>query len=106
MLENEINPKLIEALAGIKIDKIAAGGWHSCAISTTGDLYTWGWNSNGQLGLPNHEDISVFATPQPVCFDDSDCNVKYVACGSKHTVILIGTYNITSFKNVILLTYA
>ncbi|KRT81606.1 Regulator of chromosome condensation repeat containing protein [Oryctes borbonicus] len=90
-LENETNPTLIEALAGVKIQKIAAGGWHSCAISVTGDLYTWGWNSNGQLAIPTERNISVFASPKPVCFADADCNVDDVVCGSKHTVIRLGS---------------
>ncbi|GJQ87441.1 hypothetical protein Trydic_g19206 [Trypoxylus dichotomus] len=89
-LENETNPTLIEALAGIKIEKIAAGGWHSCAISVTGDLYSWGWNSNGQLAIPTAENISVLASPQPIYFEDPDCNVDDVVCGSKHTVARIG----------------
>jgi alpha-tubulin suppressor-like RCC1 family protein len=29
---------------------IACGGWHSVALSTTGEVYVWGWNRFGQLG--------------------------------------------------------
>lgn len=29
---------------------MAAGGWHSVAISAFNDLYGWGWNVNGQIG--------------------------------------------------------
>lgn len=31
---------------------MAAGGWHSVAVSAFNDLYVWGWNVNGQLGKP------------------------------------------------------
>lgn len=31
---------------------MSAGGWHSAAVSAFNDLYVWGWNVNGQLGLP------------------------------------------------------
>ncbi|XP_054735336.1 RCC1 domain-containing protein 1 [Anastrepha obliqua] len=51
VLRVEETPVLIEALAGVKINFVAAGGWHNAAISAFGDLYTWGFNSNGQLGL-------------------------------------------------------
>lgn len=51
-LESEERPVLVEALAGIKIIDIAANGWHSAAISAFHDLYMWGWNINGQMGLP------------------------------------------------------
>lgn len=37
------------ALDGMKIIKIAAGGWHSAAISEFHDLYMFGWNESGQL---------------------------------------------------------
>lgn len=46
------HPEMVEALGGVRIVQIAAGGWHSCALSETGDLYIWGWNESGQLGLP------------------------------------------------------
>ncbi|KAK4875068.1 hypothetical protein RN001_011490 [Aquatica leii] len=90
-LEDELEPKIVEALDGIKIDKIAAGGWHSCAISAQGDLYVWGWNGNGQLGLYNNakESISVMAVPQVVNFDDQDANIMAVACGHRHTIALL-----------------
>ncbi|KAJ8982720.1 hypothetical protein NQ317_019511 [Molorchus minor] len=50
-LDDMTEPKPVEALGGIKIVKIAVGGWHSCAVSKDGDLYTWGWNSNDNSHL-------------------------------------------------------
>ena len=32
------------------IASIAAGGYHTCALSATGRIDCWGQNSNGQLG--------------------------------------------------------
>jgi len=46
---SEDSPKLVMALDGMKIVKIAAGGWHSAAISEFHDLYMFGWNESGQL---------------------------------------------------------
>jgi len=48
-LANEDTPRLVMALDGMKIIKIAAGGWHSAAISEFHDLYMFGWNESGQL---------------------------------------------------------
>lgn len=88
-LQDQSEPLLIAALGGIKMREIAVGGWHSCALSTEGDLYTWGWNSHGQLGLFDKEEnvASVLATPQVVDFEGNICKV---ACGSRHTVIILG----------------
>lgn len=91
------NPKLIEALAGIKIIDIAAGSFHSVAVSSFGDMYTWGWNTNGQLGVgesttklslkekvKNHQ--QVFTTPQLVEIEDELEPITNVHCGCKHTI--------------------
>lgn len=48
-LASEDSPRLVMALDGMKIVKIAAGGWHSAAISEFDDLYMFGWNESGQL---------------------------------------------------------
>jgi len=48
-LASEETPRLVMALDGMKIVKIAAGGWHSAAISEFNDLYMFGWNESGQL---------------------------------------------------------
>lgn len=76
-----------------QIIDIAAGGWHCAAISAFNDLYVWGWNVNGQLGLPLYKEIettidgdqarkdvqkkaTVFASPVlldlPKCGDEED----------------------------------
>jgi len=46
---SEDSPRLVMALDGMRIVKIAAGGWHSAAISSDQDLYMFGWNESGQL---------------------------------------------------------
>ncbi|XP_064013850.1 RCC1 domain-containing protein 1 isoform X2 [Pogoniulus pusillus] len=51
-LESEPQPRVVEALGGVPMTAVAAGGWHSACISEAGDLYVWGWNESGQLALP------------------------------------------------------
>ncbi|XP_070170523.1 RCC1 domain-containing protein 1 [Polyergus mexicanus] len=91
-LENCDDPKLIEALAGLKIVQVSAGGWHTAVITDQGDLYTWGWNSNGELGIDS-KDKKVHATPTLVDFKNDkgetiEINVKKVECGSSFTICL------------------
>ncbi|CAB1440987.1 unnamed protein product [Pleuronectes platessa] len=52
-LTSEEEPRAVEALWGMTMSAVAAGGWHSVAISDGGDLYLWGWNESGQIGLPS-----------------------------------------------------
>ncbi len=44
-------PVKVALPAGTTANNIAAGGYHSMASDTAGDLYAWGLNGNGQLGL-------------------------------------------------------
>ena len=45
-------PERIEALEGVKMTRIACGGWHSLAVSADGDVYCWGFNDCGQCAVP------------------------------------------------------
>lgn len=56
-------PKMIEFFQGKHIKDIACGSAHSAAITSNGELYTWGLGSNGQLG---HGDIATQTRPRQV----------------------------------------
>ncbi|XP_049306541.1 RCC1 domain-containing protein 1 [Bactrocera dorsalis] len=98
VLRVEEIPVLIEALAGIKINCIAAGGWHSAAISAFGDLYAWGFNSNGQLGIRmfkptpsgDFKQPTVFTLPQIVELSECKCLRKKVSVESDDTLEEMG----------------
>ena len=42
---------MIESLLGKQVIDIACGGSHSAAISSAGELYTWGKGRYGRLGI-------------------------------------------------------
>lgn len=67
-------PVLLEALAGIRCVDIGAGAWHTAAVSAFGDLYTWGWNINGQTGRAVYGRRSTDGTRQklPTVFATAD----------------------------------
>lgn len=44
-------PVLEGALLGTMVVRVAAGGFHSGAVSEQGHVYTWGENTGGQCGL-------------------------------------------------------
>ncbi|XP_078812489.1 putative E3 ubiquitin-protein ligase HERC1 isoform X5 [Oryzias latipes] len=51
LLKNKSHPQVVPSLEGLFIDDIAVGCEHVLALSCTGDVYAWGFNSEGQLGL-------------------------------------------------------
>lgn len=61
-----ISPVLVStnsAIAGLRFTAVAAGEYHSLALSTSGRVYSWGKNLYGQLGTG---DISDQRFPVPV----------------------------------------
>eukprot|EP00960_Hanusia_phi_P045674 757383-Hanusia_phi.AAC.1 len=56
-------PNLVTTLDGVVIQDFSAGDHHSIAVSTSGDVYTWGQNNLGQLG---QGDLSTRTTPTRV----------------------------------------
>lgn len=65
-----------------KVVKIFCGMSHLAALTNTGDLYMWGCNKFGSLGLGNSKD-QYFPLKVNV-----GAQVKKVACGIDHTVTL------------------
>jgi alpha-tubulin suppressor-like RCC1 family protein len=60
-LNEEDHPRLLKYLDGIRVINISAGGWHSSAITECNDLYMWGWNHSGQLGISNSPGIKCIS---------------------------------------------
>ena len=56
-------PKMIESLQGKHMKEIACGSGHSSAITTNGELYTWGQGDHGRLG---HGDTAHQSKPKQV----------------------------------------
>jgi alpha-tubulin suppressor-like RCC1 family protein len=49
-------PRVVETLRGKEVVDIACGGAHSAAITSTGEVYTWGKGRYGRLGHGDSED--------------------------------------------------
>ncbi|XP_002131982.2 RCC1 domain-containing protein 1 [Ciona intestinalis] len=62
-METLKQPHLIDALDGVCIKRVVAGGWHSVALADTDDLYVWGWNQSGQTG---------FQAPVGICTNSTE----------------------------------
>ncbi|DAA28788.1 TPA: hect domain and RLD 6-like isoform 1 [Bos taurus] len=83
--ETTFIPKKIKTLAGIKIIQVACGHYHSVALSEDGQVFSWGTNSHGQLGLG--KEFPSQASPQRVRSLEG-IPLAQVAAGGHHSFAL------------------
>ncbi|EFJ39861.1 hypothetical protein VOLCADRAFT_108456 [Volvox carteri f. nagariensis] len=58
-------PRPVLDMEGVVVADIAAGGWHSCALSSAGEVWVWGRGEYGRLGLGDRSGSSKLR-PQKV----------------------------------------
>ncbi|DAA28802.1 TPA: hect domain and RLD 5 [Bos taurus] len=77
-------PEIVENLSGVPLVQISAGEAHSMALSMSGNVYSWGRNDCGQLGLGH-----TYNKESPSCIEAlDDQKVEFLACGGCHTALL------------------
>ncbi|KAL7377169.1 hypothetical protein ABVT39_023074 [Epinephelus coioides] len=93
MLKNKSCPQVVPSLEGLFIEDIAVGCEHVLALSSTGDVYAWGCNSEGQLGLGHSNPVkepTLITTLQGK-------NIRQISAGRCHSSAW--TTPSTSMKN-------
>lgn len=79
------HPHLITPLKDVMIASISCGYSHTLAISYNQVLYAWGNNRSKQLGLGENSP-DFLHVPMPVL--GAGNNIRKVACGSEHSLLL------------------
>ncbi|KAJ7975724.1 Regulator of chromosome condensation (RCC1) family protein [Quillaja saponaria] len=90
-------PIPVQGLSGLTLVDIAAGGWHSNALTDEGEVYGWGRGEHGRLGFGDNDKSSKMV-PQRVqllAWED----IVQVSCGGTHSVALTRDGRIFSFYN-------
>ena len=78
---NVTTPQLVTNSIGTAWKQVSCGGSHTAAIDTGNNLYTWGYNYYGQLGIGTSGTSSNVTTPQLVIHPIVGRTWAYVACG-------------------------
>lgn len=102
-------PRAIPALSAYRVVQVACGAYHSAAVTSHGDLFTWGRGIEGQLGhssphLPtelNEAITGVQFRPKPVpafLATKKRCRpVAGVSCGHNFTVVVTRAGEVWAF---------
>ena len=92
--EDVMEPTLLDRFDGklMHSASIGPGGYHTIALSISGDVYTWGHNRVGQLGFENDESTDVtaegaFFYEHPE-FVRTLSRVRQVTAGWGHSMVL------------------
>ena len=78
-------PRLVKSLGTVRVAAVSAGLYHSAALTAGGQLYTWGANSKGQLGLGTSSDMVFSPT---LVSSLAGVPLAGVACGGNHTLVV------------------
>ena len=71
------------------IIKIESGRDHSLFLSQSGDVYCYGFNTKGQLGINDHENIKISQHIQIIeFFIENKIKIKDIKCVSDHNLAI------------------
>lgn len=69
---DQLRPTCVTSLSGTRVERIAAGLWHTLCVSGEGRVYAFGGNQFGQLGTG--------ADHGEVCIKSFCCLPNYILC--------------------------
>ena len=71
---------------GLRVDKVAAGDYHTCAIAHDGQVYCWGANASGQVG----DGVGTDSHALPVRVAGlPDGSATDIACGGRFSCAIL-----------------
>ncbi|KAL3673478.1 hypothetical protein V7S43_001188 [Phytophthora oleae] len=85
--QHQHTPQLVDALSSQVVTKVACGLYHTVASTSGGEVYSFGKNDYGQLGLGHARNMKVPALAK-TSLGESDDKIVTVSCGYYHTVAI------------------
>ncbi len=82
------------SLQGINFTAVTAGRAHTLALSGSGEIYSWGGNDSGQLGLGDTEDRNA---PFAILHRFTRSRIQSIATGAMHSMALTEKGEIFTF---------
>jgi alpha-tubulin suppressor-like RCC1 family protein/thiamine kinase-like enzyme len=79
------SPFLIECLSNEKVVETSCGCNHTLLLTSNGEVYAWGWNKNGEIGIGS--DVE-FQTEVVKLNAFNEQRIRAISCGSQHSLVL------------------
>ncbi|KFK32945.1 hypothetical protein AALP_AA6G309800 [Arabis alpina] len=89
-------PQLVESLALANVDFVACGEFHTCAVTMTGEIYTWGDGTHNAGLLGHGTDVSHWI-PKRISGPLEGLQIASVTCGPWHTALITSTGQLFTF---------
>jgi len=93
--KEQVVPVEIPLLCGKGATVISCGGYHSLVATKRGDLFAFGKNERGQLGLG---DLAQRVTPEKV-LELCGREITNIAAGFRHSIVATGDKDVYGFGN-------
>lgn len=90
------SPNVSISGSAIQMD-LSTLSYHACAILDGGNLYCWGWNQFGQLGLGHKDNIGDDESISSIAKAQISKPAIMVTTGARHTCALLSDSNVTCF---------
>ncbi|KAG6488854.1 hypothetical protein ZIOFF_050108 [Zingiber officinale] len=84
--DDELSPTCVSSLLGLKIQRVAAGLWHTICTSIDGAVYSFGGNQFGQLGTGSDQAETLPKLLDHPCLENK--NAEVVSCGARHSAMM------------------
>ncbi|KAM7357848.1 HECT and RLD domain containing E3 ubiquitin ligase 4 isoform 2-T4 [Cochliomyia hominivorax] len=82
-----VQPKIVRNLVSKHVVQIACGNNHSLALTNCGELYSWGSNIYGQLGVSPTSDLVHSNVPRLITALQG-IPIAYITCGGNHSFVI------------------
>ncbi|KAG5095220.1 hypothetical protein JHK84_050808 [Glycine max] len=83
---DQLRPTLVPSLLGTRVEKIAAGLWHTLCVTVNGQIYAFGGNQFGQLGTGTDQPETSPRQLDASRFENKHSSI--VSCGARHSALL------------------
>ncbi|XVE95669.1 hypothetical protein REPUB_Repub02eG0118500 [Reevesia pubescens] len=94
--KDDIQPRLVDSLTVTSVDFVACGEFHTCAVTMTGELYTWGDGTHNAGLLGHGTDVSHWI-PKRISGPLEGLQVTSVTCGPWQTALITSTGQLFTF---------